>query len=55
MQLGTEQHEKASLGLTCLEVDALNYASFDSGDINFKSVQWAYNNRKLFFNMTCKT
>ena len=36
------------------EVDTLNYASFDSGDGNFK-LQWAYNNNKLFFNMTCKT
>jgi len=35
-------------------VFALNYASFSSGDGNFK-LQWTYNNDKLIFNMTCKT
>ena len=36
------------------KVDALKYASVDSGDGNFK-LQWTYNNDKLTFNMTCKT
>jgi len=36
------------------DVDALKYASFDSGDGNFM-LQWTYNNDKLIFNMTCKT
>ncbi|XP_068709088.1 autotransporter adhesin BpaC-like [Montipora foliosa] len=42
--------------LSCafLRVDALNFASIDSGGDNFK-LQWAYNNERLIFNMTCKT
>ena len=45
------------IGLFCYavrKVDALNYASVDSGDGNFK-LQWTYNNNRLIFNMTCKT
>ena len=35
------------------EVSALNYASVDSGDGQFK-LHWAYSGSKLIFNMTCK-
>ncbi|XP_068742893.1 DBH-like monooxygenase protein 1 homolog [Montipora capricornis] len=35
-------------------VDALSYDSIDSGDDKFK-LQWAYDNERLIFNMTCKT
>ena len=34
-------------------VHALNYATFSSGDGNFK-LHWTYSNNKLVFNMTCK-
>ena len=34
-------------------VHALNYATFSSGDGNFK-LHWTYSNNKLLFNMTCK-
>ena len=37
-----------------VRVDSSNYASFESGDGNFR-LQWTYNSNTLFFNMTCKT
>ena len=36
------------------EVDSLNYANAEFANGMFK-LQWAYNNNKLIFNMTCKT
>ena len=44
----------ALLGYSEREVDAMNYASFNSPDENFK-LQWTIDNDKLIFNMTCKT
>ena len=37
-----------------VKIDALSYSSLSSDDGNFK-LQWAYNNSKLIFQMTCKT
>ena len=37
-----------------VRADSSNYASFESGDGNFR-LQWTYNSNTLFFSMTCKT
>jgi len=44
----------AFLPYAVLQVDALNYANFQSANGMFK-LHWTYNNGKLIFKMTCKT